>query len=249
MPLSCHILYLFLFLLKVTGSDDEKESDEVFKFKTNKQKLDVGGGDDYDDTMVPRVANEMSNEAQIRFLKAKLKVLQEEIDRYSGELNKRDEENLKLAQRCKELDEDRAKQLRISNAHQTQMDKYKKLNDELQVKVQHYESQSSQIKKENDQFKRDSKKTQVDQQQLELRLNRALEEIEKLKIQLQKTTSTTKDSSEQDKKRIEHMHVETKRLQKQKQELIQVEKKAKRSIDKISIWGCTLTKYLIYILY
>ena len=107
----------------------------------NKDKNDYNDYDDEDEdetntnvnNLIPRQANEMSNEAQIRFLKAKLKVVQEECDRMGGELNRRDEENLKLAQRCKELDEDRGKQLRISNAHQTQVEKLKKLNDELQV--------------------------------------------------------------------------------------------------------------------
>ena len=111
---------------------EEGEEEEVFKFQSYQQKHHQ----QQDSVTLPSQANEMSSEAQIRFLKAKLKVLQEEIDRLAGELNKRDEENLKLAQRCKELDEDRAKQLRISNAHQTQVDKHKKLNEELQVNVQ-----------------------------------------------------------------------------------------------------------------
>jgi hypothetical protein len=124
--------------------EEDKEEDEVFKFQMNKKKLGLIEKNEIDEdyyndnansALVPRQANEMSNEAQIRFLKAKLKVVQEECERMTGELSKRDEENLKLAQRCKELDEDRGKQLRISNAHQTQVDKLKKLNDELQVKI------------------------------------------------------------------------------------------------------------------
>ena len=67
----------------------------------------------------------------------------------SGEVNKREEENVKLAQRCKELDEDRAKQLRISNSHQTQMEKFKKLNEEQQVKINQLEVQMQSLKKEN----------------------------------------------------------------------------------------------------
>jgi len=128
------------------NDEEREEEEEVFKFQMNKKKLglieknqldnDVDNDDDYyeaNSALVPRQANEMSNEAQIRFLKAKLKVVQEECERLTSELSRRDEENLKLAQRCKELDEDRGKQLRISNAHQTQVDKLKKLNDELQV--------------------------------------------------------------------------------------------------------------------
>ena len=136
--------------------------------------------------MIPRAANEMSNEAQIRFLKAKLKVMQEEVDRFSSELNKKEEENLKLAQRCKELDEDRAKQLRISNSHQTQLEKFKKLNEEFQLKVTQSDTQYQLIKKENDALKKDLKKTQQDQQQLEMKQNRSTDAVEKLKLELSK---------------------------------------------------------------
>ena len=65
-------------------------------------------------------------------------------------------------------------------------------------------------------MKRDHKKVQVDQQQQqqELRLNRALEEIEKLKSQLAKTQTSTRDTTDQDKKRFENMSMEIKCLQK-----------------------------------
>lgn len=39
--------------------------------------------------LIPSSANEMSSAAQIRFLKAKLKVMQEEVDRFGVELTKK----------------------------------------------------------------------------------------------------------------------------------------------------------------
>ena len=88
-------------------------------------------------------------------------------------------------------------------------------NLQKKVKSQQLDTQSQQVKKENDQMKRDQKKVQVDQQQQqELRLNRALEEIEKLKSQLAKTQTSTRDTTDQDKKRFENMSMEIKCLQK-----------------------------------
>jgi len=181
--------------------------------------------------LIPRSANEMSSTAQIRFLKAKLKVLQEEVDRLGGEMAKKDEENLKLAQRCRELDEDRARQLRISNAHQTSMDKLKKQSDEMQAKASVSEVQINALKKENEALKKDGKKWGADQQHLELRLSRALEEIEKFKTQAQRSSAASRETTEQEKRRVEQLAAENKRLQKQKTELIQAFKKQLKLID------------------
>jgi hypothetical protein len=211
--------------------DDENEPNEN---DSNYDQINAYLSENIDEDrhqMIPRAANEMSNEAQIRFLKAKLKVMQEELDRNGVELNKKDEENIKLAQRCKELDEDRAKQLRISNSHQTQLDKFKKLNEDLQSKLTQSDSQYQLMKKENEQLKRDLKKAQQDQQQLEIKQNRSAEEIDKLKLELSKQLTHKKDGNEQEKLKIESLSSENKRLQKQKVELIQAFKKQLKLID------------------
>lgn len=148
--------------------------------------------------------------------------MQEELERCGNEIAKRDEENAKLAQHCKELEEDRVKQLRISNSHQTQVEKSKKQIEELNQRATQSELQASSLKKENDTLKKDLKKSQIDQGQIELKLNRQMEEAGKLKLELSKHVFGKKDSSEQEKSKIEHLNAENKRLQKQKQELIQV---------------------------
>ena len=208
--------------------EEQAKSDQI---RNMLSKISTKTDDDLISNLFPKSANDMSSEAQIRFLKAKLKVMQEEIDRMNGETGKKDEEISKLAQRCKELDEDRAKQLRISNSHQTQLEKVRKLHDETQAKINAQELQFQVMKKENEQLKKESKQNAQDQQQLELRLNRALEEIEKYKVQLQKSQSSTKDSNDQEKRRYEQTQTENKRLQRQKTELIQAFKKQLKLID------------------
>lgn len=80
-------------------------------------------------------------------------------------------------------------------------------------------------------MKKDTKKSSTDHQQLELRLSRALEEIDKYKAQAQKLSANTKDATDAEKRRVEQLTSENKRLQKQKTELIQAFKKQLKLID------------------
>lgn len=198
----------------------------------------AGGGDDDDNDnlgnnnyLMPKQASEMSNDAQIRFLKAKLRVMQEEIDRLNSELKHKDEENMKLLQRCKDLDDEKQRGIRQVNANQQQLDKTKKQNDEYTQKITSLDVQFQNMKKDYEQCKKDLKKQQQDQAQLELRLNRSVEENERYKQQLTKLQSNSKDHNEQEKKRVEQLQVDNKRLEKQKNELIQAFKKQLKLID------------------
>lgn len=82
-----------------------------------------------------------------------------------------------------------------------------------------------------DSLQRDQKQAASNKNVTEVRLNRALEEVEKYKTALQKTKSQSKDSGEQDRKRIEQLLAENKRLEKQKNELMAGFKKQMKLID------------------
>ena len=68
----------------------EKESDNT-----------AGEADITNDADDLGVASELGSAAVNRFLKAKLRVLQEELDRMSRELNKKEQENLKMQHKLK----------------------------------------------------------------------------------------------------------------------------------------------------
>ncbi|XP_005996239.1 testis-expressed protein 9 isoform X3 [Latimeria chalumnae] len=128
--------------------------------------------EDLEDVM-PSVGNEMGAEAQIRFLKAKLRVMQEELDRLSHECNKKELETLKRTQ----------------------------------------------------------KQASTNHSATEVRLNRALEEVERYKTELNKLKQNNKDSANQDRQKVEELKVENKKLEKQKAELMTGFKKQLKLID------------------
>ena len=119
------------------------------------------------------VSKDIGTEAQIRFLKAKLHVMQEELDSVVCECSK------------------------------------KELESKRRLQKQAASSQSA----------------------TEVRLNRALEEAEKYKVELSKLRQTNKDITNEDHQKIEVLKSENKKLERQKGELMIGFKKQLKLID------------------
>ncbi|XP_053573483.1 testis-expressed protein 9 [Bombina bombina] len=195
-------------------------------------KLDEGElPENIEDDVIPGISSEIGAEAQIRFLKAKIRVMQEELDSISHECNKKDDENCNLTSRVKELEEERARLQRTVNVQQSQAEKYKSLYEEATKKSDGLQHQLSALEKELENFKRMQKQSASSQSVTEVRLNRAHEEAEKYKMELNKLKQSNKDTANQERKKIEELKVENKKLEKQKAELMAGFKKQIKLID------------------
>lgn len=183
------------------------------------------------DDVLPEAAEDLSSEAVIRFLKAKLRVMQEELDRISAESISKDEKIASREQKTKELQEEQQRVQKTNQSLQAQSDKYKKLYEETKRTCEGVESQLVSLRKEQDNLQRDQKQAVVAKNAIEVRLNRALEEVEKYKTATQKEKTSFKDASEQEKRRSEQLVAENKRLDKQKSELMTAFKKQMKLID------------------
>ncbi|XP_044246908.1 testis-expressed protein 9 isoform X3 [Ursus arctos] len=195
-------------------------------------QLEEEGLPDYiDDDIFCGVSNDIGTEAQNRFLKAKLRVMQEELDNVVYECNKKENEIQDLKSQIKNFEEDCARQQRTINLQQSQTEKYKTLFEELNKKCDGLQQQLSSVEKELENKRRLQKQAASNQSATEVRLNRALEEAEKYKLELSKSRQNNKDIANEEHKKIEALKSENKKLEKQKGELMIGLKKQLKLID------------------
>ncbi|KAM3828395.1 testis-expressed protein 9 isoform 2-T2 [Vipera latastei] len=155
-------------------------------------QLEEGHLPDLEDNLIPSTGSELGAEAQIRFLKAKLRVMQEELDAIGQEYSKKDEENENVSSRLKEVEEERGRLQRAASLHQSQIEKYKLLSEEANRKSESLQQKLSMLEKELENLKRTQKQAAATQGTTDIRLNRALEEAEKYKMELNKLKQSNK---------------------------------------------------------
>ncbi|XP_059927085.1 testis-expressed protein 9 [Gadus macrocephalus] len=173
----------------------------------------------------------IGSEAQIRVLKAKLRIMQEELDRLSHDYSKKDDENGKLCSRIKELEEERSRLQKTANLQQTHMEKHRALAEESGRRCDALQAQVAGLQKEVEGSKRAQKQAAGHHNTVEVRLNRALEEVERLKAQLNNMKQLSKDRTKEVHLSKENLLAENKVLKKQREELILAFKKQLKLID------------------
>ncbi|NWI99227.1 TEX9 protein, partial [Crypturellus undulatus] len=87
-----------------------------------------------DDDIIPSAGNEIGAETQIRFLKAKVRVVQEELDNVICEYRKKEDENENLKSQLKDTVEENTRLQRTISLQQSQAEKYKVLSQEANKK-------------------------------------------------------------------------------------------------------------------
>uniref|UniRef100_A0A8C8EVM1 Testis expressed 9 n=1 Tax=Oncorhynchus tshawytscha TaxID=74940 RepID=A0A8C8EVM1_ONCTS len=229
-------------MIPAAAVEDVAVLEDFVDFSLSKTIRNIEGklddGDTHDNThdnltedIMPSVGDEMGSDAQIRFLKAKLCVMQEEFNRLSYECNKKDDANSSLSTNLKEVEEDRARLQKTTNIQQTQIEKHRALAEESNRKGDGLQQQVTALQKEIEGLKRAQKQATTNHSAIEVRLNRALEEVERSKTQLTKIKQMSKDTADQEHNKIETLKAENKKLEKQKAELIVGFKKQLKLID------------------
>ncbi|XP_054983037.1 testis-expressed protein 9 isoform X1 [Sorex araneus] len=211
--------------------DDFKDFSLAQTISKIEGQLEKEGLPDDTDDIFCGVSDDIGTEAQIRFLKAKLRVMQEELDNVVCECNKKEDEIQNLKSQVKTFEEDCVRQQRTINLQQAQTEKYKTLFEESTKKCDRLQQQLSSVERELETKQRLQKQAASSQSATEVRLNRALEETERYKLELSKLRQNNKDITNEEHRKIEALKLENKKLEKQKGELMIGFKKQLKLID------------------
>ncbi|XP_037865941.2 testis-expressed protein 9 isoform X2 [Chlorocebus sabaeus] len=154
-------------------------------------QLEEEGLPEYTDDIFSGVSNDIGTEAQIRFLKAKLRVMQEELDNVVCECNKKEDEIQNLKSQVKKFEEDFMRQQRTINMQQSQVEKYKTLFEEANKKCDGLQQQLSSVERDiaNEEHKKievlksENKKLEKQKGELMIGFKKQLKLIDVLKRQ------------------------------------------------------------------
>ena len=183
-----------------------------------------------DDSTV-KATPQMGSEATIRYLKARLAVMEEELAEVTAVAREREETIGELQARNKELEDDKAKAAKNADTAKT---KVEKLKGDLQAKTKLAESVEQQLRaalREREHLEKSFKQTDSAAGVKDVRLNRALEDVERYKKLLQDTKASHADLTEQGRKQLDAAVAEKKKLAKQKTELITAFRNQLKLID------------------
>ncbi|CAH1401676.1 unnamed protein product [Nezara viridula] len=173
-----------------------------------------------DHGLLPSSAKGMSAESLVRLLKAKGKLLQEELEQVKRELQNKNDELKKIHLDIKNLEDEKQKFLSDSA---TLRDKVKKLEVNLASqteKLQMRDSENIILKKEIEILKQDIKRLNLCIAGNEAKLNKSREETEKFKLLLKQSESNEKEARDKCRTKNDDMVVMVRKLEKQKSELL-----------------------------
>ncbi|CAD7971497.1 unnamed protein product [Amoebophrya sp. A25] len=177
-------------------------------------------------------ANEVETlQNTIRFQKARIIALQEELDKNIKQLTQRDGDNNQLKQDNKALTEENRRLSRqhvIGEGHQ---DKLKKTIALLEHKIKDFEKDLTEARKENDQLSLTARKQEQEISSKDARVNRLIEDCERYRTSMKDLKSQDQDKVKSDRKELDRLLADNRKLERQRNELVAAFKKQMKLID------------------
>ena len=186
---------------------------------------------DYGDTRAELLGQINELQSIVKFQKARIQALQEELNESMSTINDQAQaiENLKnFNSQASEDTKKHSQQLQLMSSN---FEKIKKQFNEAVQKNNSLEKTIAELNKELDILRNVEKKAAKDAGNRDVRLNRLIEEVERYKVQIKELKSSEGDVNERSKREVERLGQENKRLERQKNEILTAFKKQLKLID------------------
>mmetsp|Transcript_27308 Transcript_27308/g.62912 ORF Transcript_27308/g.62912 Transcript_27308/m.62912 type:complete len:305 (+) Transcript_27308:65-979(+) len=167
----------------------------------------------------------------IRFQKARILALQEELDKTSKDLAARDSEAGQLRQDLKQATEENKRLQKALAAAEQARDKSKEQASTLEASEKELRKENGDLQKSRDQLEMQKRKLEQESKSSDARLNRLQEEVDKSKAQLKEKAGEDKDRATVDRKEVDRLTAEVRKLERQRAEVVAAFKKQMRLID------------------
>ncbi|XP_014235575.1 testis-expressed protein 9 [Trichogramma pretiosum] len=192
------------------------------------------GNDNVDDDADGTGGKSRSTSATIiRFLKAQVTKLQTDVQAAQLDARKKNDVIKELEAEIKRNDEKKEKLYAQISQHKETIVRAEGHNAELQAKLQAQSAEMSALRKDIEALKKESKSLAQLASSSEVRLNRSLEEIDKLKNALKASQSEEKELRAQVRKIQEDKRLAFKNSEKQRAEIVQAFKKQTQLVDNL----------------
>lgn len=174
---------------------------------------------------------EMGPDAVIRLQRAKLKVLAEDLQKAEARIKVLSNDSISHKKKTKEVNDENARLKKRIQSLEGTKDKDKGEAGKLRERVQELEQQISSLNKERKDADRAAKQAENEAHTKDVRLSRALEDIERLKDKLQEVDSARRENLDGSDAEVKHLRGELRRRERQVTELMAAFKKQLKLID------------------
>lgn len=203
------------------------------KRKPPRQKILVKSNSRNNLNIVDDTTRGLSSESTIRFLRAKVSLLQNQIITLQHQLTTSTDELNRVETELKQNEDEKLKNSQELFLTREKLRKQEQLTTDLMEKNNLKNKEYNLLKKELELMKRDTKRSMATATAYELKLNRAKEEIDRLKHSLKSSQNGEKEARDGGRARNEELTQSVRKLEKQKAELVSAFKKQLNLIENL----------------
>lgn len=167
----------------------------------------------------------------VRFQKARIVALQEELDIAVAKLCEKEKERGEVDKELKSTLEENKKLQRASQNSTVVQEKLRKQAGQLELKLEETENQNRELKKQIEIQSQSLKKYEADSKTKDARLIRVTEDMERYKSSAKELKSSERERQTGDRKETDRLLHEVRKLERQRTELLNAFKKQNQLID------------------